>query len=143
MNDGRTAVGPDNKAALRMAMRLAMVAFYLAAGVLHLIATDAFLAIVPDWVPAARIVVQATGIAEICGSIGLLTRRWRQAAGVGLALYAIAVFPANIKHAMEGIAVPGLPSTWWYHAPRLAAQPVLVWWALFASGAIDWPWRRR
>jgi len=30
---------------------------------------------------------------------------------------------------------------WGYHAPRLALQPVLVWWALFCAGVVDWPWR--
>jgi uncharacterized membrane protein len=66
----------------------------------------------------------------------------RKLAGIMLALYAVCVFPANIKHALYDIQVPGLPSSWWYHAPRLLMQPVLVWWALFCSGAIDWPRRR-
>jgi hypothetical protein len=30
-----------------------------------------------------------------------------------------------------------------YHLPRLAAQPLLIWLALWASGATDWPFRRR
>jgi hypothetical protein len=60
-----------------------------------------------------------------------------------LALYALCVFPANIKHAVEGISVPGLPDTWWYHGPRLAAQPVLIWLALYAAQLIDWPFRAR
>jgi uncharacterized membrane protein len=60
-----------------------------------------------------------------------------------LALYAICVFPANIKHAFYGVDVPQLPSSWWYHGPRLLAQPVLVWWALYAGGVVDWPFRRR
>jgi uncharacterized membrane protein len=56
-----------------------------------------------------------------------------------LALYAICVFPANIKHAIEAIHVPPVPDSWWYHGSRLALQPVLVWWALYCSGLIDWP----
>jgi hypothetical protein len=32
---------------------------------------------------------------------------------------------------------------WAYHAPRLAFQPVFVWWALFAGDLVDWPWRGR
>jgi hypothetical protein len=35
-----------------------------------------------------------------------------------------------------------IPDSWWYHAPRLALQPVLAWWALFCVGAVDWPWRK-
>jgi uncharacterized membrane protein len=126
----------------RQAMRWLLAAFYLAAGLLHLARPEGFLPIVPDWVPAPFAVVIATGLAEIAGAVGLMIPRLRPAAGIGLALYAACVFPANIKHALEGIAVAGLPSTWWYHAPRLALQPVLVWWALQAGGIIRWPFKR-
>ncbi len=60
-----------------------------------------------------------------------------------LALYAVCVFPANIKHAFYGIDLPQLPSSWWYHGPRLLAQPVLVWLALFAGGAVTWPFQAK
>lgn len=127
----------------RMVMRWIMAAFYLAAGMVHLFHAPAFLPIVPDWVPAPETVILATGVCEIAGAVGLLTRRWQWWAGVMLALYAVCVFPANIKHAVEGIEVPQLPSSWWYHGPRLAAQPIVVWWALFCAHIIDWPFRRR
>ncbi|KPH82354.1 hypothetical protein AE618_04730 [Bosea vaviloviae] len=123
-------------------MRWLMAAFYLGAGLLHLRSPDAFLPIVPAWVPEPRLVVIATGVAEVLGAIGLFVPQLRRAAGIGLALYALCVFPANIKHAIEGITLAGLPSSWWYHAPRLALQPVLIWWALYVGGVIDWPWRR-
>jgi len=123
-------------------MRWAMAIFYFVAGVFHLTAADGFLPIVPDWVPAPREVVLATGICEIVGALALLSARWRGIAGIMLALYAVCVFPANLKHAFEGVAVGGLPTSWWYHAPRLALQPVIVWWALFASQTIDWPFAR-
>ena len=60
-----------------------------------------------------------------------------------LALYAVCVFPANVHHALDHVAVAGLPSSWWYHAPRLLFQPVFVWWALWAGEVVDWPFRRR
>ena len=123
-------------------MRLLMAAFYFAAGVVHLYAPDAFLPIMPDWVPQPSAVIVATGICEIVGALALLTPQWRRAAGIMLALYAVCVFPANIKHAFEGIAVDALPTSWWYHGPRLAIQPVLVWWALFCGGVVTWPWHR-
>jgi uncharacterized membrane protein len=124
-------------------MRWLMAAFYLAAGLLHLRSPEAFLPIVPGWVPAPREIVIATGIAEILGAIGLLLPRVRKAAGIGLALYALCVLPANIRHAVEGIVIPALPTSWWYHGPRLALQPVLIWWALFCAGVIEWPGRSR
>ena len=87
-----------------------------------------------------------TGIAEALGAVGLAqarSARLRQAAGVGLALYAVCVFPANVHHfAMD----MGRPDHGWglaYHVPRMLAQPVLVWLALWTGGVTDWPWRRR
>jgi uncharacterized membrane protein len=130
-------------ATVRAVMRWAMAAFYLAAGIVHLTAPDAFLPIVPHWVPLPREIVLATGVCEIAGSIALLTRRLRRLAGVMLALYAVCVFPANVKHALDGIHVPPLPDNWWYHGPRLLLQPVLVWWALFCAGLINWPFTAR
>jgi uncharacterized membrane protein len=124
---------------LRTSMRWVLAIFYLAAGVAHLALPDGFLPIVPTWVPWPRETVVATGICEIAGSIGLLTRRFRGLAGVMLALYAVAVFPANIKHAMEDVQLPPIPDSWWYHGPRLALQPVLVWWALWSAAVIEWP----
>jgi uncharacterized membrane protein len=124
---------------LRVLMRGALAAFYLVTGIVHLIAPDKFLPIVPDVVPLPREVVLATGVCEIAGALALLTTRLRWLAGIMLALYAVCVFPANIKHALEGINLPPIPNTWWYHAPRLLLQPVLVWWALYCSEVIDWP----
>nr|WP_128560898.1 hypothetical protein [Methylobacterium crusticola] len=123
-------------------MRLLLAALYGLVGAVHLTAPDLLLPIVPEIVPLRRAVVLATGACEIAGAAALLSRSWRRPAGVMLALYAVCVLPANVRHAVEGIALPGLPTSWWYHAPRLAFQPVLVWWALFCAGVVDWPLRR-
>jgi uncharacterized membrane protein len=118
-----------------------MAAAYLAAGVLHIRSPEPFLSITPDWVPFAERVIMGTGVAEIAGAIGLLVPRTRRAAGVGLALYALCVWPANVNHWLNGPDIPGLANDLWYHLPRQFLQPVLIWWALFCSGVIDWPAR--
>lgn len=132
-----------NVESCRTVLRWTLAAIYLVAGSLHLYSTDAFVLIVPDWVPAPRDTVIATGCCEILGSIALITTRLRWLAGIMLALYAVCVYPANIKHAMDGIAIGGSRLGWGYHGPRLAFQPVLVWWALFCARVIDWPFRAR
>jgi uncharacterized membrane protein len=126
----------------RAVMRWIMAAFYVVAGIGHLWTPEAFLPIVPDWVPFPREVLLVTGVCEIAGAVALVTTRLRWLAGVMLALYALCVWPANIRHAVEHIVLPPIPDSWWYHGPRLALQPVLIWWALFCAGVIDWPWRR-
>lgn len=127
----------------RTILRWLLAVAYFIVGVIHLRAPHGFLAIMPDWVPYPMMIIVLTGICEIAGSLALLTPRLRYAAGVMLALYAVCVFPANIKHALENVAIGGTHLSWWYHGPRLAFQPVIVWWALFAGEVIDWPFRSR
>ena len=129
--------------AARSVGRVVLAALYGAAGVFHLATPGPFLLITPAWVPMPRMVIVATGMCELAGAAGLLTRRLRFAAGVGLALYAVCVYPANVKHALDGLPAGEVQLGWWYHGPRLLLQPVLVWWALFAGGVVDWPFRRR
>ena len=128
---------------LRAVLRWLLAAIYIAFGVVHLRSAPGFLSIMPAWVPYPLEVVLFTGVCEILGGLGLLVPRLRWISGVMLALYAVCVYPANLHHAFGQVAVGGLPSSWWYHGPRLAFQPVFVWWALFAGGVIDWPFRRR
>ena len=124
---------------IRRIMRWTMALFYFVAGVLHIVSPHGFESIVPSFVPWPALVVFVTGLCEIAGAAGLMISPLRKAAGIGLALYAVFVFPANINHAFNNIDVGGLPSSWWYHGPRFLFQPFLVWWALYCSGAINWP----
>jgi uncharacterized membrane protein len=127
----------------RMILRWLLAAAYMFVGIVHLRSPNGFLPIVPDWVPYPLETVLVTGVCEIAGAIGLMTRRFRYAAAIGLAAYAVCVYPANIKHAVEGVVIGGTKLGLAYHAPRLAFQPVIIWWALFAGGVIIWPFRSR
>jgi uncharacterized membrane protein len=127
----------------RWLLRTVLAALYAYVGYVHLRSPQFFLPIVPEWVPEPRLVVLATGACEIAGAIALMTGRLRYAAGVMLALYAVCVYPANIKHAVDSVAIGGSKLGWGYHGPRLAFQPVFVWWALFAGGVIDWPFGKK
>ena len=126
----------------RAVWRAILAIAFFAVGIVHLRSPDGFVAITPDWVPYPRDVILATGICEIAGAIALFVPRVRWWAGVMLALYALCVFPANIKHAVEGVAIGGVVLGPWYHVPRLLFQPVIIWWALWAGEVIDWPFRR-
>ena len=134
---------PDRSATARAVMRWMLAALYVAAGVAHLKAPEALLAITPSWVPFAPEVIFITGLCELAGAIALVTRPLRWWAGLALAAYALCVWPANFKHALDGIDLPFIASSWLYHGPRLAFQPVLIWWALYCGEVIDWPWRRQ
>jgi uncharacterized membrane protein len=139
---GAEAEQDESRSTTCAIMRWVLAAFFAAAGIAHLRIPETLLLITPAWVPFAREVIIATGVFEIAASIALLSRtRLRWWAGVALALYALCVWPANVKHAMEGIEMPLIGNSWWYHAPRLALQPVIIWACLFCAGVTEWPWR--
>lgn len=94
---------------IRTALRILLAELYLVAGYFHLTAPGPFLRITPDWVPAAPAVVMLTGIAALVGAAALLqpwSRLIRLAAGIGLALYALCVWPANLHHMQIDLARP-------------------------------------
>ena len=126
----------------RTFFRYLLALIYLIAGIAHLRTPAGFLAITPAWVPSPMLVVIFTGLCEVAGAIALaFIPRLRVAAGWAFAAYAVCVFPANINHALNDIAIGGTHMNWWYHGPRLLFQPVFVWWALYVSGATHWPFR--
>lgn len=129
---------------IRPVMRWVLAAFYFAAGVIHLINPAPFLTITPAWVPAPEAAVLLTGVAEILGSIGLVqpfSLKLRQAAGWGLALYALCVWPANINHFALDMARGDGGLGLGYHVPRMFAQPVIIWLALWVGECL--PLHRR
>jgi uncharacterized membrane protein len=131
---------------IRTSLRWLLAAFYLAAGIAHLRSPEFFLVIMPPWVPMQAEVVLWTGLAEIAGAIGLAQPLWpalRKAAAIGLAAYAVCVFPANIHHFALDMAREEGGLGFAYHVPRMFAQPLIIWLALWVGEATDWPFPRR
>jgi uncharacterized membrane protein len=120
----------------RAQRRLAALVQNLAGAHAH---RDGASAMMPPWIALHLELVLFTGAAEIAGGLGLLIPRLRRLAGLMLAIYFVAVFPANIHNALNGLAVEGLPQAGWYYWARLLFQPLAVWWALFSAQLIRWP----
>lgn len=132
------------KTLARTVLRWFLVLAYFAAGILHLVAPAPFIGIMPGAVPFPAEVVALTGVAEIAGAIALAqgaSASLRRAAGIALALYALCVWPANIQHMINDLG-SGTGLGLGYHVPRMIAQPVIIWAALWAGRAIDWPFVR-
>lgn len=129
---------------IRAVLRVVLAAFYAFAGYMHLVRPDPFVSIMPTMIPFPEAIVFWTGIAELLGAAALLQPfdiRLRRAGGVGLALYALFVWPANINHfAMDMLREDGGLGLA-YHVPRMIAQPVIILWALWA-GEVRIPHRR-
>lgn len=124
-------------------MRLAMAVALIAVGSDHWLNPGRYLPMMPPWIPLHLELVLFTGAAEIAGALGLMWARTRSLAGLALAAYFVAVFPANIHNALNGLAVEGLPQASWYYWARLPFQPLAIWWALFSARLIRWPLRAR
>jgi uncharacterized membrane protein len=132
-------VAEQQESRARRLGRVTLALVYGAAGFIHLLKPHPFVSIVPDWVPHPETVVALTGGAELLGAVGLLqpvSPPVRRAAGWGLALYALCVWPANFRHMQIDMARADHGLGLGYHIPRLLAQPLIIWWALWASGAL-------
>jgi uncharacterized membrane protein len=107
--------------------------FYVVAGALHFIKTDAYLKIVPPYIPARLVMVWISGGCEILGGLGLLLPQTRRAAVWALIALLIAVFPANVYMAtnpIEAGAASIAPILRW---GRLPLQLILAWWLMWCT----------
>jgi uncharacterized membrane protein len=66
---------------------------------------------VPPVFPRPDLLVTATGIAEALGAVGLLLPAMARYAALGLSLFLVAVFPANVHAARESLTIAGQPVT--------------------------------
>lgn len=110
--------------------------FFVGAGVLHFVIPKAYISIMPDWLPAHRELVYASGVLEAAGGIGLMApdAGVRQGAMWLLLATLTGVFPANIHMALhpERYRVPGGRAAL---LARLPLQPVVGLWVVRAARA--------
>jgi uncharacterized membrane protein len=90
-------------------MRRMFGPFFVFAGVMHFVIPRTYEAIVPDWLPARRALVYASGVAEIAGGLAVQHPRTRRAGAAWSVATLLAVFPANVHMALhpERYRVPG------------------------------------
>ena len=122
---------PDRPSSARLWTCRVLGAVFVAAGVLHFLRPDAYVRIMPPYLPAPRALVFASGAAEIAGGLGLWFGRLRPAAAWGLAALLVAVLPANVEMARRPALAPGIPA--WALWARLALQPLLIALVLWAG----------
>jgi uncharacterized membrane protein len=118
----------------RRAALLGMATAMVFAGVAHWLMPTPFVQHLPSWVPAAEALVLVTGVIEVgLGAALLLRQPWQRRAGLALAAYLLAVFPANVYVAVADVDVDGQPGGW-YSWLRLPFQVLFVAWALWSTG---------
>jgi uncharacterized membrane protein len=122
---------------LQTLLRILLGAFLVFAGASHLtVARAEFLAQVPTWLPVhGDLVVFLSGIAEIALGLALIFLvKQRVLVGLAVAAFFVLIFPGNVSQYVNRIDAFGL-STDQARFTRLFFQPVLVLWALWATGA--------
>ena len=110
---------------------LAIVFLWFAVGgVFHFVTPDAFVRIVPPYVPYPLAMVYSSGVFELLGAIGILLPKWRRAAGIGLFVLTICVTPANVHMWLHADQFPEISET--ALLIRLPVQVLLlacIWWS--------------
>jgi len=145
MNAGNRGLRPEQLSrgqkiarTVQAAMRILLGAFLVFAGTSHLtVARAEFLAQVPTWLPVdGDLVVVLSGIVEIALGLALIFLvKQRVLVGLAAAAFFVLIFPGNISQYVNRIDAFGL-NTDQARFTRLFFQPVLVLWALWATG--DW-----
>jgi uncharacterized membrane protein len=106
--------------------------FFVFAGIMHFVIPRQYEAIVPDYLPAHRELVVASGVAEIAGGLGVMHPRTRRVASWWSVATLIAVFPANLHMALnpDRYKIPGGRAALYV---RLPVQLLFIAWALAAG----------
>lgn len=128
---------PSTGLGFRTVLRWLLGGALLGAGIGHLtVQRTEFQAQVPAWFPIDEdLVVVASGIVEIALGAALIgLPRHRVLVGTIVAAFFVVIFPGNIAQWREGVDAFGLDTDAKRFA-RLFFQPVLVLWALGATGA--------
>jgi uncharacterized membrane protein len=105
--------------------------FWLFAGTMHFLRPKMYEAIMPEYIPAHREMVLASGVAEIVGGVAALSPRTHRFARWWILGVLAAVYPANIHMAVHPERYAQIPR--WALYARLPIQFVVAIWAWRAT----------
>jgi len=111
---------------MTFAKRFTLYVFSLT-GILHFVMPKPFEAIVPDYLPAHRELVFASGVTELGGALMSAHPKTRRAGGWLLLLTLVGVYPANVYMAMNPEQYPQVPGGRTALLARLPLQFVFGW----------------
>lgn len=109
-----------------------LAVFWIAAGINHFVNPRIYESIMPDYLPAHRELVLASGVAEIVAGLAVIPKRTRNPFArwwiIGLLA---AIYPANIHMALNPEDYPDVPEAALW--ARLPLQFAAAWWAWKAT----------
>ena len=110
---------------------------FILIGIEHFREPQKFVDIVPKYMPFALFLVYLTGVIEIMGGLGIIYPETREITGRLMALFLIAIYPANFNMWINDIPYNGTRLTTQGHLVRLSVQLLLIVAALGFSGDLQ------
>jgi len=115
---------------LKKILLWSMGVFYVFAGIMHFVATDFYMPMMPPYLPLHLELIYLSGIAEIALGVGVMLPAYRKVAAWGIIALLIAVFPANLHIALNNIPIGGASEGLGAaNYIRLPVQGLLILWA--------------
>jgi uncharacterized membrane protein len=116
-------------------LTLAAGPVFVLAGLLHFVKPRIYESIMPDYLPAHRELVYASGVAEAVGGAGLLSGSpaVRRYSAWWLVATLVGVFPANLHMALHPERYPEIPGGKAALYARLPVQLLFARWVLAAA----------
>lgn len=114
---------------LKTLSRWLLGGLFVAAGANHFLNEPLYVKIMPPYIPAPRLMVEVSGVAEAGLGAVMLSGRFTRTAAWGLIALLVAVFPANVHMALH----PGQfrrfpPALLWGRLPFQAVFIAWAWW---------------
>ena len=104
-----------------------MAFLYIAAGVYHFVKPKLYLYMMPPYIPAHKLMVSLSGVAEIVFGVMLLFSETRSFGAWGIILTLIAFFTVHTYMLTEEAKFFKIPKT--FRWLRIPLQVFFIWWA--------------
>lgn len=111
--------------------------FYIFAGINHFLNPEFYLPLIPDYFSNAEFINVLAGLAEIILGIGLLIKKVRRLAIIGIVLMLLAFIPSHVYFIQKGSCIDGglCVSNWIGWIRLVIIHPILIAWPL-------WYWKQ-
>jgi uncharacterized membrane protein len=104
------------------------IVMFIVLGTLHFITPEAYLSIMPEYLPSKPLLVLLSGIAEICIGLIFLFSKYRKLGAILCILMLLSFMPIHIYHLQLG-TIPKTNVPFWGVVVRIPLQFVMMWWA--------------
>ena len=124
-------IWPPAEVAVQLRGRIGLALVFLFTAIGHFVRTGPMVQMLPPSVPARTAIVYFTGGLELAAAVGLLVPwpRVVRLTGIGLIVFMIMVFPANIYSAVSWSGLGSYDMGPWYLLIRGPLQLLLIGWA--------------